>query len=140
MGRRGPYKSEETRQRALEAGRRNLSQPGMTNNPGGKPKGARNRLQGSFLNALADDFEKHGKKAIELCRKDDPTGYLRVIAALMPKEVELHRPLDDLTDEQIEAAIAAARALASASDPGSGKGAKARAKPAARVPAVPQAG
>ncbi|HEY2002153.1 MAG TPA: DUF5681 domain-containing protein [Acidobacteriaceae bacterium] len=75
-------------------------------NPGGKPKGARNRLQGAFLNALADDFDVHGKKAIEDARKEDPMGYVKAVAALMPKQVEQSQPLDDLTDAELLAGIA----------------------------------
>lgn len=75
-------------------------------NPGGKPKGARNRLQGAFLNALADDFDLHGKKAIVEAREKDPMGYVKAIAALMPKQVEQTQPLDDLTDAELLAGIA----------------------------------
>ena len=81
-------------------------QPGETRNPGGKPKGARNRLQGAFLNALADDFDQHGKKAIVEAREKDPMGYVKAIAALMPKQVEQTQPLDDLTDAELLAGIA----------------------------------
>ena len=81
-------------------------QPGQSGNPGGKPKGARNRLQGAFLNALADDFDQHGKKAIVDAREKDPMGYVKAIAALMPKQVEQSQPLDDLTDAELLAGIA----------------------------------
>lgn len=81
-------------------------QPGQTGNPGGKPKGARNRLQGKFLNALADDFDEHGKKAIEHAREKDPMGYVKAVASLMPKQVEQSQPLDDLTDAELLAGIA----------------------------------
>lgn len=81
-------------------------QPGQSGNPGGKPKAARNRLTAHFLNALADDFEEHGKKAIVDAREKDPMGYVKAIAALMPKQVEQTQPLDDLTDAELLAGIA----------------------------------
>lgn len=84
-------------------------EPGKSGNPGGKPKHARNRLQGNFLNALADDFDTHGKKAIERAREEDPMGYVKAIAALMPKQVEQSQPLDDLTDAELTAGIALLR-------------------------------
>jgi len=84
-------------------------QPGQSGNPGGKPKAARNRLQGGFLNALADDFDAHGKKAIEAAREKDPVGYIKAIASLMPKQVEQSQPLDDLTDAELTAGIALLR-------------------------------
>jgi hypothetical protein len=114
--------------------------PGQSGNPGGKPAGARNRLQGKFLNALADDFETHGKKAIEACRESDPSAYLRAIVALMPRELEITRPLDDLTDEQLEAALATVRALEAAASAGAGEGAAPSVQPAPGVSALPEAG
>lgn len=80
--------------------------PGESGNPGGKPKAARNRLQGAFLNALADDFDKNGKDAIVRAREEDPMGYVKAVAALMPKQVEQSQPLEDMTDVELVAAIA----------------------------------
>jgi hypothetical protein len=85
-------------------------QPGQSGNPGGKPKAARNRIQGAFLNALADHFEQHGKRAIERACEDDPIGYIKAIASLMPKQFEQAEPLDGLTDEELIAGIALLRA------------------------------
>ena len=61
--------------------------PGQSGNPGGKPAEARNRLSGALLNALADDFEKHGKAAIQRCRTASPARYLQIVASLLPKNV-----------------------------------------------------
>lgn len=83
--------------------------PGTSGNPGGKPKHSRNRLQGAFLLRLADDFDKHGKKAIANARMKDPVGYIKAIASLMPKQVEQSQPLDDLTDAELTAGIALLR-------------------------------
>lgn len=83
--------------------------PGETGNPGGKPVAARNRLTRHFLNALADDFEEHGKQAIIDAREKDPMGYVKAIGALMPKQVEQAQPLDDLTDAELVAGIALLR-------------------------------
>jgi len=58
-------------------------QPG---NPG-KPKGARHKMSALFVEAMCNDFEKHGEKTIERVRKDDPSTYLKVIASLLPKEI-----------------------------------------------------
>lgn len=73
-------------------------------NPG-RPKEARDKISRSFLNALANDFEKHGVKAIESVRKDDPPTYLRVVAGVIPKEIEITRPLDGMDDGQLAQAI-----------------------------------
>lgn len=107
--------------------------PGETGNPGGKPVGARNRLQGKFLAELADDFEAEGKTAIVKMRETDPSAYIRAIASLMPKEMEIRRPLEELTDDDIAAGIAALSKLV-ASGAQSGAKQASRGKPAKDVP------
>lgn len=77
----------------------------------GRPKESRDRLSRAFLYALADDFEAKGKAAIERVRKDDPSTYLRVVASLQPKELEISDPMRALTDEKLAAAIEALEAL-----------------------------
>ena len=79
--------------------------PGQSGNPGGKPVGSRNRLQGDFMRALSEDFAAHGKAAIAQCRMQKPDVYMRIVASLMPKELEAKRPLEGLTDEELEAGI-----------------------------------
>jgi hypothetical protein len=72
------------------AGQYKVGHPG---GPGRKP-GARNKLGNLFLDAMVEAFEEvdkngvqEGIRAIRRCREDDPSVYLRVLAALMPKEV-----------------------------------------------------
>jgi hypothetical protein len=92
---------------------------GETGNPGGKPKASRNRIQGAFLGALADDFDEFGKQAIVDAREKDPMGYVKAIVALMPKQFEQSTPMEDLTDAEIVAGIALLRSqLASGSREG----------------------
>jgi hypothetical protein len=79
---------------------------GQSGNPGGKPEGARNRLQASFLYALAEDFDTYGEAAIEAARKKDPMGYVRCVAALMPQKVDMNGPLEDWRDEELAQALA----------------------------------
>ena len=55
----------------------------------GRPLGSKNKLSESFLHALAEDFEKHGKDAIARICKTSPGEYLRIIAGLVPKELLL---------------------------------------------------
>jgi hypothetical protein len=79
--------------------------PGQSGNPGGKPVNARNRLTNGFLNALADDFDRHGVAAIEACRQQSPGRYLAIIASLLPKELMLDqgRAFSDWSDEELMA-------------------------------------
>ena len=82
--------------------------PGQSGWPGGKPTKSRNRLQGEFLRELADDFELHGKKAIQAMRQEKPAEYIKVVASLMPKQLEevATDPLDGISDERLEEMIA----------------------------------
>lgn len=84
--------------------------PGQTGNPGGKPQGARNKITTQFLHALAKDFEANGETVIVAARMTDPMGYVKVVAALLPKQVEQVQPLEDLTDAELLAGIALLRA------------------------------
>lgn len=110
-----------------DAGKATRFQKGQSGNPGGKPVGARNKLQGDFMNALAEDFEQHGPAAIIACRTEKPEQYIRVIASLMPKELEVKRPLEDLTDDELAAGVAALQRLLDSQ--GAGEGADDEAKP-----------
>lgn len=93
--------------KATEAARAagKLFKPGQSGNPGGKPSGSRNALQGQFFRVLAADFERYGKSAIESMRKRDPSGYVKTVASLMPKELELKRPLEQFGDDELIAAV-----------------------------------
>ena len=101
--------------------------PGVSANPGGKPVSARNRLTARFLYDLAADFEEHGKAAIVKCREEKPDVYIKAIAALCPKEIEVTRPLQELDATELLAAVRALEgylatgpAQAGVIEPGSG--------------------
>ena len=63
--------------------------PGQSGNPRGRAKGSRNRLAGEFIERLADDFSKHGEAAIQKVRQEKPEIYLRVIGAILPRELDV---------------------------------------------------
>ena len=76
--------------------------PGVSGNPAGKPKGARTKLGEQFLSALQEDFEANGVAAIQTVRETRPQDYLKVIASLMPKDLNLNvNNLDDATDDEL---------------------------------------
>lgn len=96
--------------------------PGQSGNPGGKPVGARNKLQADFLRELAEDFEIHGKKAIQDCRANKPDVYFRGIVQLMPKQLEIEKPLESVNDADLAAAIALLQSVLAAQSVDAGAG------------------
>ncbi len=73
----------------------------------GRPLGSRNKLEESFLTALHQDFDAFGKQALEQARLADPTGYIRVVAQLMPKHSEktIKHDVANLSDAELIALV-----------------------------------
>lgn len=98
-------------------------QPGQSGNPAGRPVGARNKLSEDFLEALSQDFAEHGKAAIIETRETKPDQYLKVIASLLPRDVNLNinefdgKSDDDIRRELRELAGALSAFVAAAGDP-----------------------
>lgn len=87
-------------------------QPG---NPG-RPKGSRNKLCEDFLAAFHEDFKEHGLEAIQRCRIEDNSTYVRSLVALCPKELKVEQePLAELPDDELERLINLIRGADSAS-------------------------
>jgi hypothetical protein len=81
---------------------------GSSGNPAGRPKGSRNKLSEAFWNDLAEAWDQHGKEAMKTLATEEPAKFVQVAASLMPKEVKVSQnPIEDMTDEQLEEAIAA---------------------------------
>lgn len=72
--------------------------PGQSGNPAGRPKGARAKLGEAFLSAMQEDFAQHGVDAIAVVRAEKPDQYLKVVASILPKEL-------DLSDETMQAFV-----------------------------------
>lgn len=72
-----------------------------------KKAGDRDRLTSKFLYELAESFELNGRNAIEAVMLMDTPKYLQIVAALVPKEIEIVRPLDGMNDGELTAAIQA---------------------------------
>lgn len=85
--------------RIAQAGKDTRFKPG---NPG-RPKGARNKLGEAFLEAMLDDFTQHGVAAIETVRSEKPDQYLKVIASILPKEMNLNvtEQFSEMTDDEL---------------------------------------
>ena len=79
-------------------------------NPGGRPRGSRNRaiLNEEFIAALLRHFRREGERAITRMARTQPGAYCKILTLLVPREFKLeHRnAVADLSDEQLEAMIA----------------------------------
>jgi hypothetical protein len=83
----------------------------LPGNPG-KPAGARNRLQASFVDAMQKEFDAHGADIIKIVRTEKPTEFLKILAGILPKEMLLTGDVvEDLSDDELKDAIAALRKL-----------------------------
>lgn len=106
---------------------------------GGRPKGSRNKLGEAFLTDMLTDWEANGVAAIARVRDERPHEYLKVVASILPKELNIKvNELDELSDEQLERQLAAVIAqLADAGFDALTRIAEAKgAEPAGDVPAV----
>ena len=73
----------------------------------GRPKGSRNKLGEAFLADMLADWEVHGRAVIETVRAEKPDQYLKVVAGVLPKEMNLRvNDFDDLTDDQLARQLA----------------------------------
>ena len=85
-----------------------LFQKGHSGGPG--RKGARNRLNTALLEALAADFEEFGVDAVKITRVERPAEYLKIVAGILPKELEIiDNRLAEVSDDELDAFIEIAR-------------------------------
>jgi hypothetical protein len=83
--------------------------PGQSGNPKGRPKGARNKLSEDFIADLHESWLAFGKPALMTAAWTDPVAYVRVVASLIPRELEAAIPtvhMERMSDAQLEALIA----------------------------------
>jgi hypothetical protein len=68
----------------------------------GRPRGPRNKLGEAFLSDLLVAWEQHGRDAINRVVEEKPEQFLKVVASLMPRDVNIKiDPLSDLSDKQL---------------------------------------
>jgi len=105
-------------------------------NPGGSPEATRRAFNKRFLLDLAEDWQQHGREVFKRVRRESPASYLKVCAALVPREMKIERSggVKEMTDEQIEEAIAAIKAMLAAQ---AGEAAKVIEGEAEVVPSLP---
>jgi hypothetical protein len=73
---------------------------------GGRVKGSRNKISEAFLKDLAAEWEESGPAALKVMAKEEPGNFVKVVAALLPKEFEItDSRLTELSDEEIDGLI-----------------------------------
>lgn len=81
----------------------------------GRPPGTRTKLGLLFIHVLCEDFEAHDVEVLRRVREEDPSTYIRTIASILPRELEIKRPFAELSDDELTRAIEVIRlALSSA--------------------------
>ena len=91
--------------------------PGQSGNPKGRPQGSRNKLSEEFLADVHASWQVWGRPALMTAAITDPVSYVRMVASLMPREIEatITPVTERMSDAQLEALIA--RDLQSGLDP-----------------------
>ena len=82
--------------------------PGQSGNPKGRPQGSRNKLSEEFLADVHASWQVWGRPALMTAAITDPVSYVRMVASLMPREIEATvTPVTErMSDAQLEAIIA----------------------------------
>lgn len=64
------------------------------NNGGGRKLGSRNKLTTEFLDDLYAKWQLHGADVLERVIRDDPAAFLRTVAQILPKEIDVNAGSD----------------------------------------------
>jgi predicted HTH domain antitoxin len=69
---------------------------------GGRRPGSRNKISEAFLCDLHAEWLASGADALKIMAKEDPSGFVKVTAALLPKEFEITQTqLAEIPDEEL---------------------------------------
>ena len=62
---------------------------GVSGNPAGRTPGSKNKLSENFVADLHQCWQKHGVTALERVATEQPEVLIKVVASLLPKDVNL---------------------------------------------------
>ena len=80
---------------------------GQSGNPKGRPKGAKDKLSNDFIKDLHEFWVVGGKAVIDEVAATKPHALMRVVASLVPKDMNLNvaDEAEDMTDEEAKERI-----------------------------------
>src|SRR5690349_10592255 len=62
---------------------------GKSGNPAGRPRGTRDSITQAFLKDLDKHWRQHGPEAIAAAAEQQPALFLKVVASLLPRDVQI---------------------------------------------------
>lgn len=77
----------------------------------GRPKGSRAKLGEDFLGDLHKEWREHGAAAITAMREEKPGDFVKVVAGVIPQQLEIKSVEGEMSDEQLATALDAINAL-----------------------------
>jgi hypothetical protein len=86
---------------------------GVSGNPHGNRHRTRHLLNQEFMQALLLNFRHEGKRAIEKVARNQPAVYVKILALLVPREMQVEHTnsIKQMSDEELEVAIEALQAM-----------------------------
>ena len=69
----------------------------------GRPKGSRNKLAEDFLSDVLEEWQAHGAAALSDMREKNPGDFVKMVAGLLPKDINLNLNdnLGELSDDEL---------------------------------------
>jgi Family of unknown function (DUF5681) len=82
---------------------------GVSGNPVGRPRGSRNKLGEQFIADLHMEWQRSGATALKRVAEDDPTAFVKVVAGVLPREIDQTISLDFAAGREFITAFRLAR-------------------------------
>jgi hypothetical protein len=79
-------------------------------NGSGRPAGSRNKLANRFLDDLRAHWEVNGAAALDMCFKEDPVAYCKLVAGTVPRDYRIETTkITELADDELDRMISTLR-------------------------------